>query len=161
MNGGYRAEPEVAARLFAPYQTPRERNMTARRANTTDPEPVCIRTCYDADLADAYKSLVEAGLSVSAGLYMEKDTPLDDAALYDCGDDWSRVMLRLPELCDVVRLHDWQADEQARVEIDADEDEPLGDADDEMYRIALKVVTRLYVMDRKALEKGLVKISLD
>ncbi|KAI7773857.1 hypothetical protein LA080_009708 [Diaporthe eres] len=74
-----------------------------------------------------------------------------DKALYACPDgDWSRVLLRMPELCDEMRFSSEEMHEEA--------EEELAEADDEMDRLTKRAVFRVYLVDGEALGMGLVKV---
>lgn len=151
--------PEHAARLFTPHQTPRERNLMARRAVVTSPDPVWLRTYYDTDsrpdLEETYAAMV--GFVVGEGLVDQAGGGvLDDAGLYRfCDGDWACVLVRLPELSDVVRYGSKELYEERKREMDeggqVDEDGGIEALDEE-------VVARVYLVDTEALEEGMVKV---
>jgi hypothetical protein len=84
------------------------------------------------------------------GNVIDRAGALDDSNIYSFDGDWARVLLRLPELCDVVRFANEELHEEREQEIEG--------AEDGMERLSMKVVERLYIVDREALEEGLVKV---
>ncbi|KAL2284114.1 hypothetical protein FJTKL_09105 [Diaporthe vaccinii] len=124
---------ELFTRLFSTMQTPQDRRISLRRSTHTSHDPIRIRTNYDASLADT-----------RGGAFIDK-------ALYACPDgDWSRVLLRMPELCDEMRFSSEEMHEEA--------EEELAEADDEMDRLTKRAVFRVYLVDGEALGMGLVKV---
>lgn len=124
--------------------------LSLRRSTHTSHDPVWLRTNYDASLADKYAELAASVVGVPERL-IERRGAFDDAALYMCRDgDWPRVLLRMPELCDVARFSSQEMHEEA--------EEELADAEDEMDRLTKRAVFRAYLVDGEALRKGLVKV---
>lgn len=75
----------------------------------------------------------------------------DDEALYGWPDgDWSSVLPRMPELCDMVRFSTKEMHEEARDE--------LAEAGDWMDRLTKGAVFQVYLVDGEALRMVLVKV---
>jgi hypothetical protein len=81
---------------------------------------------------------------------------LDDVKLYGCydGGDWSRVLVRIPELCDVIRYPSEEVYEEMQSELE----ELFEEGCTEMEKLDMTVVTRVYLVDAEALEEELVKV---
>jgi hypothetical protein len=60
-----------------------------------------LRTYYGKvngqDHDEAYKTVAENAI---LEIILDKNGSWNDKALYNFGDDWQRIMLRVPELCD-------------------------------------------------------------
>ena len=138
---------EQIRRVLAPHQTVQERNISARRPGW--PPPVWMRTCYAPELDAAHSELISY-VDIESDTEVDAQGVLDDANLYDFGPDWSRILVRIPELCDVLR----GSVEDDYVRCIRQE----GEAEDEMDLIDIRAVTRLYIADDQALREGRVKI---
>jgi hypothetical protein len=123
--------------------------MTARWAARSCHDPLWLRTCYSPELEAAYVSLAGPVVGAAERL-VDRGGALNDVDLYGFDKDWSLVLLRIPELCDVVRFGSEDMYEEREHEID--------EAEDVKEKLAMTVVTRLYLIDRDALEEGLVTI---
>ena len=73
---------------------------------------------------------------------------LDDEALYNFGSDWSKILFRLPELCDTQQLLEEESLVYLPEEIEGGEEE----------RASVAVVTRLFLVDEEALRERLLKV---
>lgn len=108
-----------------------------------------MRTCYAPELDAAHSELISY-VDIESDTEVDAQGVLDDANLYDFGPDWSRILVRIPELCDVLR----GSVEDDYVRCIRQE----GEAEDEMDLIDIRAVTRLYIADDQALREGRVKI---
>ncbi|KAI6080957.1 hypothetical protein F4821DRAFT_265392 [Hypoxylon rubiginosum] len=149
------ATPTAAetARVLAPHQTVRERNLSLR-TELGRYAPVWLRTCYSPELAEVYASWRSADLEQLLGHWSQI---LDDEAVYaPCVEDWSRVLLRVPAIVDTVR-YVYETD----VAADDDDWEPPGPGEEykmPVFEAKRKEKTMMFLIDEEALRSGLVKI---
>lgn len=147
---GEKADGEIAARLFAPFQTHQEREMSARRASESAHDSIWLRTCYDPELATRYDQMAAHVVGVG-GRLVDAGGVFDDASTYAFGEgDWSRILIRVPELCDTIRF--------SSLELHAEVQEEIEGAEDEMDSLTKRVAAKLYLMDRAALDTGFLKV---
>lgn len=75
----------------------------------------------------------------------------DDSTTYAFGEgNWSRILIRVPELCDTIRF--------SNLELHAEVQEEIESAEDEMDSLTKRVAAKLYLVDRAALDTGLLKV---
>lgn len=85
----------------------------------------------------------------------------NDKTLYDYGDDWQHVLLRVPGLCDQERhayeelYHKSESDGQDRIAPPVEDYEEL---DRWLWDWSCKIATRLYVADRETIDDGKIKV---
>ncbi|KAI1458539.1 hypothetical protein F4805DRAFT_423788 [Annulohypoxylon moriforme] len=162
-----KAETEAAAaddiiitRILPSMQTIQERNFYARRLTQTSHEPALVRTYYgtiDGENRDeAYKAMAQNFLLEAC---VDENGVWDDRTLYDVGDNWQNVVLRMPGLGDEEATLG-REDEYYDGDGVLDRDPPGADERDklEVWLRKKKLATRLYVVDREAMEKGMVKV---
>ncbi|KAH6649393.1 hypothetical protein F5144DRAFT_588117 [Chaetomium tenue] len=104
-------------------------------------------------LEAAYAALAEPYVNYPGldGL-VDEASPLDDPGLYgSCEGDWSRALLRVPELCDTVRF---SLDE----EYVENERWIAEEAEDELDRLSMTVAATIFEVDAEALEDGWLKL---
>ncbi len=86
---------EHVARVLQPHQTIHERNLSLHFSGG----PLWLRSCYDPSLEDVYNEVfydaAEDESIVAPGAH------LNNRALYNFGNDWLRVLDRLPAYCDM------------------------------------------------------------
>ena len=73
---------------------------------------------------------------------------LDDEALYKFESDWSKILFRLPELCDTQQLLEEESSVYLPEEIEDEEEDRANGA----------VVTRLFLIDEEALRERILKV---
>jgi hypothetical protein len=113
--------------------------------------PVWIRTCYATNLQKAYEELIEAGLEEP-----ENALVLDDKELYGgYGEDWTKILLRLPLLPDAVTYlgGDPEKDEGPHNAIPPDDDRFMP-----LYNASLQEKQAVYLLDEQALKTRMVKL---
>ncbi|KFH45110.1 hypothetical protein ACRE_040910 [Hapsidospora chrysogenum ATCC 11550] len=142
------------------YQTTQERNLTAIRAGRTSPEPVWLCTCsresrakFEAAYAALLAPVIEESLIVEYGV-------LDDVEVYGHFEDgdWSRVLVRIPQLCDVVRANSDVLHEEMEREMERMMEEIVKEECGEMEKLDVTVVDNVYLVDAEALQEELVKV---
>lgn len=136
--------PDAAqpSRVLAPFQTSQERavSLKPRRVN-----PILVLTCYEPDLEEAWSQLAGMGHdNISA--------ELDNSDLYNVGDEWPKVLIRIPDIVDTIR-GGVPEDYDNRIPEDGDLI-PASPQYASNHEVAL-----LYVVDQKALREGLVQVK--
>jgi hypothetical protein len=91
---------------------------------------------------------------------VDADGVWNDASLYDFEDEWNRVLLRVPELCDrELQPSEVEDAEDAFERTELQEDLPVGDRDAlEQWLWSHKVTTRLYVRGREDMASDKIKV---
>ena len=144
----------IFTRVLPRFQTIQERNFCGRWNHN----PAMLKTYYgdDEEQQEAHKLIIEDAILSSL---IDDNGALNDRALYNFGDDWQRLLLRMPELCNQEREVDEEAyGEGERVE-DLERPPPPGDDDALEEWLCTRIYyTLLYVRDREAMESGIVKI---
>lgn len=84
----------------------------------------------------------------------EASSVLDDKNLYNFEEDWSKILLRMPQLPDVVPYCNYPEDEDKDFMDDKPEDEALLP----IWKAELKWRSVHYILDREAQEKRLLKV---
>lgn len=133
------------ARVLAPHQTALERNQGAKHG-AYHSTPVCLRTCYAKNLDDAYREIALGLEDVTTQYHI-----LDNEALYGHlqGEDWNRILLRLPSIPDVV------FGDQEWFDFG---DPPQQEWQRSGYEAYIKERTLVYLYDEQALREKLVKV---
>lgn len=128
---------------------------------------IWLRTCYDEGTDEAHQKLLNV-LNEELALEVEENI-LDDAALYDYGDDWRRIFEVVPErlfgeLLDDADMRDTPEKHEAPIR-EAQRDLDMGEvADTDAFKQATArlhceaVCNYLFVADKVALETGKVLI---
>ncbi|KAL4997572.1 hypothetical protein BDV10DRAFT_91881 [Aspergillus recurvatus] len=168
-----RAESEGAApepseeikRVLATHQTAHERNISL--VSCAGWQTVWLRTCYDLDLAEKYKQMKSE--SEIPGWGVSGDKILDDPSRYDFddgrGDSWRQVLVRVPGITDFSGV--WGKDgggSSIRYRSGQDDEEMIAQylEGEERWRdlslAQLSIQAGLYLLDREAIESGLIKI---
>lgn len=129
--------------MLRPFQTVRERNVSV----LVREDPPWVRLCYDAALAEKYVELQRAvGFGGHSDAVIEA-LRLDDPERYDFGDDLeiarASLLERIPSLCDA--------------NVDPD-NHPTSEEDQSLEALSDRMVLAVYIADREAIAKGLVKI---
>jgi hypothetical protein len=157
---------EEIRRVLATHQTVHERNVSM--ATSTGLQTVWLRTCYDPDLASKYEELRRR--SVVPGWCIGWNKILDDPTRYDFDDgsedSWRRVLVRVPGITDFSGIIDENGDGTDLQYKTGQNDEYLVEQAEEeseedwrdLAIAELKIQAGLYVLDREAIESGLVKI---
>jgi len=128
---------------------------------------VWLRTCYGEGTDEAHQRLL-SGLNLDLALEMEENI-LDDAALYDWGDDWRRIFEVIPERSFEEVLDDGDARaareeheawiQEAQRELDIDEVDDIDALKEGTMKFHFRAVCRyLFVSDRVALDLGEVLV---
>ncbi|PLN80635.1 hypothetical protein BDW42DRAFT_194304 [Aspergillus taichungensis] len=152
--------PEItptAVRILRTHQTIYERNLSI--PNCTGIQTVWLRTCYDADVADKY-----ADMKTEA--YVIGDKILDDPTRYALGENWRMVLARMPGITDLwglsvqngdgtlLKYRSGLDDEEIRAQY-----ERIEDPDARLLALkGLEFQALLFLVDREAIETGLVKL---
>ncbi|KAB8069354.1 hypothetical protein BDV29DRAFT_194963 [Aspergillus leporis] len=127
---------------LATHQTVHQRNISL--VSSEGLQTVWLRTCYDPDLASKYEELKQR--SVVPGWRGWGNKILDNPARYDFDDggedSWRRVLVRVPGITDIHGLIDMDGDGIWR----------------DLALVELKIQAGLYLLDREAIESGLIKI---
>lgn len=152
---------ERHVQILRTHQTVKERNFTADRQSGI--QTVWLRTCYDKDLAEKYEDMFR--WAEIAG-----DQYLDDSTRYafDDGraDHWRQVLLCMPGITDSQGITDNEGDGSILEYLSGLNDPEMRaqaeNLEDEGLRtLALKELefqAVLYLVDREALQTGLVKM---
>jgi hypothetical protein len=131
-----------------PFQTVQERKIQPNGLE----DPVWLRTCYNPDLDEAYEELADNAELAEGYSITNSAAVLDNSSLYNFGSDWTKILTRIPRLCDFVTgsvsedYNDWE-------EYKAGDCEMSG-----LERISRHVHTVVYVVDEDAIKERLVKI---
>ena len=153
------SEAIITTRILPRFQTFQERNFCGRKITHESHPPALLRTYYGdvngQDQDEAHKVMI--GNAILNNL-VDKDGTWNDKALYDFGDDWQRLLLRVPELCDQERHSSVEDYRESEHEEDI-EAPPAGDREAlERWLWSRNVAIRLYVTDREAMESGKIKV---
>ena len=89
------ATPDQVESILKPWRTEEEREIADSFVSHSD-EMAWLRTCYDEGSDEKHDTLIE-GVQLDIALNSE-DNLLDDADLYDFGDDWRRILDQIPEI---------------------------------------------------------------
>ncbi|PKY07643.1 hypothetical protein P168DRAFT_295373 [Aspergillus campestris IBT 28561] len=143
--------------ILRTHQTIYERNLGI--PNCTGIQTVWLRTCYDADVAEKYADM-------KADAYVIGDKVLDDPARYAFAEDWRMVLGRMPGITDFWGLSDQNGDgAMLKYRSGLDDGairaqyERIEDADAQTLALkALEFQALLYLVDREAIETGLIKL---
>ncbi len=92
----------IMTRILPSFQTVQERNFCSLATAQTSHDPALVRTYYSSDIPRQEQDAAHENMIRSAVLegLVEQDGVWNDETLYNYGDDWQRVLLRVPELCD-------------------------------------------------------------
>ncbi|KUJ14446.1 uncharacterized protein LY89DRAFT_686925 [Mollisia scopiformis] len=151
-------EAIILTRILPRFQTIQERNFCALKYTNESHNPALLRTYYSdingENKDEAHKIMVRDAILETC---VHKDGNWNDKALYDFGDDWQRILLRMPELCDQeVGYGESENKEEDQEDLEApppDDREAL-----ESWLWSRNVAIRFYVRDREAMEKDLIKV---
>lgn len=136
--------PDQIHRILTPHQTIEERN----RALTV-PHCLWIRTCYDPNLTSAFADMTR--FMVAPKEY----SLIDNQGLYNVGNDWSKVFLRMPHIPDVETYY---ADPDV-LDYEVEEYEPPEEVDlQPLYDADLKMKSVHFLLDKEALQRQLLKV---
>jgi hypothetical protein len=123
-----------------------------------------LRTYYGKingqDHDEAFRTMTENAI---LEIILDKNGSWNDKALYDFGDDWQRVLLRVPELCDILDSEgfgDEDDEDDDGLEYEGTDTPPTSDPDALKGWLGYqndKIVTHLYVADREAMKSGKIK----
>lgn len=151
--------------MLATHQTAHERNVTL--VSYEGWQTVWLRTCYDPGLADKYEQMKSA--SEVPGWGVSGDKILDDPTRYDFDDDgsdsWQQVLVRVPGITNFSGV--WGEDgggSSIRYRSGQDDEEMIAQYQEgeERWRdlslAQLRIQAGLYLLDREAIESGLIKI---
>jgi hypothetical protein len=153
------SEATITTRILPRFQTVQERIFCGRKITHESHPPALLRTYYGdvngQDQDEAHKVMI--GNAILNNL-VDKDGTWNDKALYDFGDDWQRLLLRVPELCDQER-HSTEEDYRESEHEEDIEAPPASDREAlERWLWSRNVAIRLYVTDREAMESGKIKV---
>ncbi|KAI2469160.1 hypothetical protein F4781DRAFT_442916 [Annulohypoxylon bovei var. microspora] len=145
----------IVTRVLPAMQTVQERNFCSRKLTHQTNDTALVRTHYGARHDAAYAALARAAVGSTC---VKESSVWDDQALYDVGDDWPRVLLRVPELGDELATLGEADYYEGDGALDRDPP-PASDRDAlEAWLWDRRLATRLYVADREALENGMLKV---
>jgi hypothetical protein len=131
-------------------------------------QTVWLRTCYDPDLASKYEEMKWSSEVPGSGV--PEDKVLDDPARYNFDDgsedSWRRVLVRVPGITDFAGIIDMNGDGSDLQYKSCQNDEYLvaqaeEESKEEWRDLAvaeLKIQAGVYLLDREAIESGLIKI---
>ncbi|KAF7176521.1 hypothetical protein CNMCM7691_002839 [Aspergillus felis] len=159
--------PEISEeirRVLATHQTLHERNISL--VSSDGLQTVWLRTCYNPDLTSKYEELKQRSVPGWRG---SGNKILDDPTRYDFDDgsedSWRRVLVRVPGITDFHGLIDMDGDGSNMQYKSGQNDEfRVAQAEEsaEVWRdlalAELKIQAGLYLLDREAIESGLIKI---
>jgi hypothetical protein len=151
--------------VLATHQTVHERNFSL--VSSDGWQTVWLRACYDPDLASKYEEMKQSSGVPSWGV--PEDKILDDPARYNfedgSEDSWRRVLVRVPGITDFGGIIDMDGDGGNMQYRSGQNSEYLVRHADEseeewrdVIRAQLKFQAGLYLLDREAIESGLIKI---
>lgn len=123
--------------MLATYQTAHERNISL--VSCAGLHAVWLRTCYDPDLAEKYEEMKRE--SAVPGLAASGNKILDDPSRYDFEDGSN------------IQHISGQDDEEMVAEAQESEEQWR-----ELSLAQLRIQAGLYLLDREAIESGLIKI---
>lgn len=113
--------------------------------------PVWLRTCYSSDLDEVYEELA-ARSELYDGYGIDSRMVLDDSSIYNFSLDWSKILTRIPMLCDFIQgsvLEDCEVWEQHET----------GEGEQsELERASVHAHTLVYVVDEEAIKERVVKL---
>ncbi|EAW23689.1 uncharacterized protein NFIA_032530 [Aspergillus fischeri NRRL 181] len=156
---------EEITRVLASHQTVHECNVSV--VSSDGWQTVWLRTCYDLNLKSKYEEMKQS--SNVPGLAVPEDKVLDDPTRYnfDNGseDSWRQVLVRVPGLTDFGGIIDMDGDRSNMQYRSGQNNEYLVRHAEEseedwrdVIRAQLKFQAGLYLLDREAIESGLIKI---
>ena len=158
------SEAIIITRILPQFQTVQERNFCGLKITHESHPPALLRTYYGDDIGqdriEAHKTIIGDALLDNI---VDKEGTWDDKTVYDFGDDWQRILLRVPELCDYQRHTSEEEYHESEHEEDGDEEDieapSPGDREAlESWLWSRNIATRLYVTDREAMEGGKIKV---
>ncbi|KAL5363783.1 hypothetical protein BJX96DRAFT_122316 [Aspergillus floccosus] len=156
---------EEIKHVLATHQTAHERNISLVSCDGW--QTVWLRTCYDPDLADKYEKMKWE--SEVPGWGVAENKVLDDPSRYNFDDGsadcWRRVLVRVPGITDFRGVIDMYGDESSIEYLSGQNVESeiaLAQEVEEQWRelslVELRIQAGLYLLDREAIEYGMVKI---
>ncbi|KAH7091055.1 hypothetical protein FB567DRAFT_263506 [Paraphoma chrysanthemicola] len=137
---------EQVERVLVPYQTQQERLINPFLTHDVS---IWLRTCYAPGLARAYADMADFASEI-----VDNHQVLDDATLYDFGQNWDRILERMPSLCDCDYWGDIALDEA----VEADPLPPVDDPTFALHDAIKRQVVMIYLIDRQALEEKLITL---
>ncbi|KAF7168429.1 hypothetical protein CNMCM5623_001482 [Aspergillus felis] len=160
--------PEISKEIkhvLATRQTVHERNFSL--VSSDGWQTFWLRTCYDPDLASKYEEMKQSSGVPGSGV--PEDKILDDPARYNFDDgsedSWRRVLVRVPGITDFGGIIDMDGDGSNMQYRSGQNNEYLvrhAEESEEDWRdviqAQLKFQAGLYLLDREAIESGLIKI---
>ncbi|RHZ63586.1 uncharacterized protein CDV56_104769 [Aspergillus thermomutatus] len=161
--------PEISEeirRVLATHQTVHERNISL--VSSAGWQTVWLRTCYDADLVSKYEEL--KWRSEVPGEGVSENKILDDPALYNFNDgsedSWRQVIVRVPGITDFHGIIDMNGDgSDLQYKSGQNDEYMVAQAEEEskevwrdLARAQLRIQAGLYLLDREAIESGVIKI---
>ncbi|KAF2822788.1 hypothetical protein CC86DRAFT_372602 [Ophiobolus disseminans] len=128
------------SRVLQPHQTISERNLSIPHFH----RHIWLRTCYDPALANKYHDLWNG------------EDVLDDETLYASETGWEHILHRMPMLCDRDK---WGTLDECLFPYDENENRPPESHHIfPLYDAAHREVFMFYLLDRQALEEGLITV---
>ncbi|GLI81500.1 hypothetical protein PoHVEF18_009881 [Penicillium ochrochloron] len=165
------APPELSEeikRVLATHQTAHERTISLVSCDGC--QTVWLRTCHDLDLAEKYEQMKWES-EVPGGGDPGEDKILDDPSRYNfddgsSGDSWRRLLTCMPGIADFRGVFDMDGDGSNIRYISGQDDEEMvarrQDIEERSRRelsiAELRIQVGLYLLDREAIESGLIKI---
>jgi len=150
----------ITTRILPRFQTVQERNFCSHR----NQPPALLRTYYGEvngqDHDEAYQTMAS---NAELEQIIDENGAWNDKNLYEFSDDWQHILLRVPELCDQLESEvdeDGEGDEDG-AQYEGTEAPPTSDDDALQGWLGYhdrKIVNRLYICDREALESGKIKV---
>lgn len=152
--------------MLATHQTAHERNISLVSCDGC--QTVWLRTYYDPGLAEKYE-LMKWESEVPGWGVSGEDKILDDPSRYDfddgSGDSWRRVLICMPGITDFRGVFDLDGDGSNIQYISGQDDEEVvarRQEIEEKWRdlslAQLRIQVGVYLLDREAIESGLIKI---
>lgn len=127
---------EEITRVLEPFQTASERNLEGLFTRS-----YCLRTCYAPELADVAEDMMSKMVDLSENV-------LNNEELYNFESDWSRILWRLPSICDRI----WAPDDLDLASAPTDAAQRL------LWEADNAAIVLLCLLDRQALEENLITI---
>ncbi|KAG2412419.1 hypothetical protein HFD88_009976 [Aspergillus terreus] len=152
--------------VLATHQTAHERNISL--VSCPGWQTVWLRTCYDPDLAEKYEKMKWESEVPGTGVAGENKV-LDDPSRYNfddgSADSWRQVLVRVPGITDFRGVFDMDGDGTNIQYISGQDDLEMVvqcEQEEEQWRdlglAQLRIQVGLYLLDREAIESGLIKI---